>query len=257
MKCKILFFVTFLFFFISIGSLYSQTIPVNDYYIGQTPPGNTPVKFQLQVNSGFFAGDRIAISSDGKEIYYAELNGYPFTEARIKCYTYKDVSKTWNGLNVVVENRYGPAITSDGKTLFCEDAGNKSYTLKRTDSLWTGQTPFLKSITLTHSLQLTSLGNYYLTTNPVISATGDITKLVIKNTDTTIQNLGFPVNSINNGFDFFISPDESYIVRVVKANGVGSLFISYHKPDGNWTNPKTLGNLINPAQAWEWGYTNT
>jgi hypothetical protein len=43
--------------------------------MGQTPPGNTPKIFPLSVKPGFFAAERIAISNDGKDIYYTEIQG--------------------------------------------------------------------------------------------------------------------------------------------------------------------------------------
>ena len=42
-------------------------------YIDQAPPEHTPRVFRLQTHEGYFAGDRIAISADGKELYYTEV----------------------------------------------------------------------------------------------------------------------------------------------------------------------------------------
>jgi len=52
---------------------YAQTIPSDRTYLGQIPPERIPERFELSVNPGSFAAERIAISNDGKEIYYTEV----------------------------------------------------------------------------------------------------------------------------------------------------------------------------------------
>jgi hypothetical protein len=49
-----------------------------------------------------------------------------------------------------------------------------------------------------------------------------------------------PVNSTADNLDFYVSRDESFMIL-----SKGGMKISYHKEDGNWTNPKSLGSLIN------------
>jgi Tol biopolymer transport system component len=50
----------------------------------------------------------------------------------------------------------------------------------------------------------------------------------------------------------FISPDESYLIfcstRGLSEYDQGDLFISFHKHDGSWTDPVTLGTTINTNQ---------
>ncbi len=48
----------------------------------------------------------------------------------------------------------------------------------------------------------------------------------------------------------YVAPDESYFIfNSSRPGGFGGtdLYISYKKTDGNWTNPKNLGNIINTA----------
>jgi hypothetical protein len=52
-------------------------------YLDQAPPEHTPRVFRLHAHEGYFAGDRIAISPDGKELYYTE------------------VTTTWSDYNIV------------------------------------------------------------------------------------------------------------------------------------------------------------
>jgi hypothetical protein len=229
----------------------AQTVPVDRLYLGQTPPGATPKIFQVPVGSGLFPAERVAISQDNTEIYYSELNGYPPSTARVKYFKYS--GNTWNGPFSIFEHYYSPALSSDGKTIFVENNQLKSYYAARTDSIWGSLEEFWTKPHDQHYLQLTKSGKYYLKSDRVFTTNGDISQLMIQGTDTTVQSLGIPINSTNNGADYFISRDESYSIFVVKSNGLGNLFISYHKPGGGWTNPKSLGGLINAANAWEWG----
>jgi hypothetical protein len=103
-----------------------------------------------------------------------------------------------------------------------------------------------------HYLQVTNKGNYYLTSDPVLTSRGDISILKITGTDTTLMSLGKPINSMNNGLDFFISKDESYIIFVIRIDGSGKFFISYRKTDSTWTNPINMGSPIN-SQGWNFG----
>ncbi len=78
--------ITLLFLFLTLVALgFSQKIPADSLYLGQSYPGNVPKVFQVDVSPGHFAAERIAISNDGTEIYYSELKAYyPITSARIK-----------------------------------------------------------------------------------------------------------------------------------------------------------------------------
>lgn len=80
--------ITF-FFLLLLNAGFAQTIPSDCLYLGQIPPGDIPGVFKLQVSPGHFAAERIAISNNGKEIYYSEIKSYyPINSARIKCYRF-------------------------------------------------------------------------------------------------------------------------------------------------------------------------
>jgi hypothetical protein len=56
-----------------VKSDFTKSVPTENLYLGQTPPGNTPEVFPLSVKQGFFAAERIALSHDGRDIYYSEI----------------------------------------------------------------------------------------------------------------------------------------------------------------------------------------
>ena len=64
-----------------------------------------------------------------------------------------------------------------------------------------------------------------------------------------------PVNAPGFNGDFFVAPDESYMVISAKEHPdfECELWITFHKSDDTWTNPKSLGPLINNDLAHRWG----
>ena len=244
---KIILFLNVFLFVIISG--FAQPIPVDSLYLGQTPPGSTPKLFNMSVTSGYFAGDRIAISNDGKNIYYNELNGYNSkSKARIKWLRY-DKNK-WNGPFILFEGYVSPGLSITGDTMIMENSGS-FYSVKN-DTGWKNPKKFLVKPNFVHYLEVTNSGIYYFTTTPKISSRGDISRIFMNDSNSTLQSLPYPVNSSVNGIDFYIAKDESYIIFPEIISGSGDLFISYKITDSTWTNPKDLGAPINTSD-WEYG----
>ena len=105
----------------------------------------------------------------------------------------------------------------------------------------------------------TTSGNQYVASNIHGSINNyncyDICLLPATDKDTAAQTLGIPLNTPGFDGDFFIAKDESYIVISAKEHPdyECELYISYHKEDNSWTNPKSLGPLINNGPAHRWG----
>jgi hypothetical protein len=213
-------------------------------YLGQTPPGNSPKPFPLFVNQGFFAAERIAISNDGKDIYYSEIQGYyPIRGENIKRYTFADGK--WNGpFDLFVG--FGPVLSLSGDTLYFErkDTENKSmtYISVRSGSGWGNPKRILTKLDKAHYYQITKTGNQYISS---IAGNGaglnDWSKIIITGTDTLASSLGRPLNTSGDNLDFFVSGDESYMIVTNRP----ALSISYKKDDGTWTNPRNFGPKIN------------
>ncbi|MCX6160130.1 MAG: putative Ig domain-containing protein [Ignavibacteriae bacterium] len=226
-----------------VSTCFSQPIPQDSLYLGQTRPGSIPVVFQLQSSSGLRPVERICISSDGKEIYYCELDSWPISISRVKCYKY--ISNKWQGPFVVFEGFVAPGLSVNDSTLYMQRDTNgvsRTFYSTRTGTGWSTPVRLLSSNLQSHYFQETQLKNYYLASTP--GGNSDICKLVINNQDTTIQSLGKPINNTATENDFFIARDESYII-FFRLSSPFDLFISYHKNNGKWTNPKSLGPNIN------------
>lgn len=230
--------------------VFSQTIPADSKFLGQTAPGAKPEKFNLSVNAGSFAAERIAISNDGKEIYYSEVkNYYPATGDTIKFYRYAD--NKWTGPYNLFAGYISPTLTTTGDTMFFETAKTnyETYYSVKKGNHWSAPQRILKNLNSAHYLQVTDLGNYYISSvaEDGIGAS-DWCKLVISGTDTVVTSFGKPLNTENDNLDFYIARDESFMII---ATGSG-LAISYKKSDGEWTSPKNLGKEINFGLA-SWG----
>jgi hypothetical protein len=197
----------------------------------------------LFVNQGFFAAERIAISNDGRDIYFSEIKGYyPITGENIKRYTFADGK--WNGpFDLFVG--YAPALSITGDTMYIErkDPENRSltYISVRSGSGWGNPKRILTKLDKAHYYQVTKKGNHYISS---IAANGaglnDWCKVIITGADTTASSLGRPLNTGGENLDFFVSRDESYMIVTNRP----SLAVSYRKADGSWTNPRVFGKKI-------------
>jgi len=70
-----------------------------------------------------------------------------------------------------------------------------------------------------------------------------------------VQSLGVPLNEPGYNGEFFIAPDESYMIVSAKETKSFEceLYISFRKPDMTWTVPVNLGPKINDGLAHRWG----
>ncbi len=243
----------FLLAMFSSISIFSQVIPVDSMYLGQTPPGSTPKIFTLRLTSGFKACERIAISSDGKEIYYGEINTYPPSALRVKCYKYEN--NNWTGPLNVFEGFMAPVFADNDSILFLQDNHFFTYFSRREGTGWSTPAKLLSNGIHTHYFQKSGLNNFYASSYYEGSPTdGNISKIITLSGDTILKSLGAPVNSSSQESDFWISMDESYLLFSRNTgNTTGDIYITYKKENGNWTNPKKIGEPISKPGNWEYG----
>jgi Putative Ig domain/WD40-like Beta Propeller Repeat len=231
-------------------------------YLGQTPPGSEPVKFapQLINDTPYFSMDRCAFSSDGKEFYYCRNNTwFSSKDASIESFRY-DGDK-WTGPATLVRQLYAPAFAPGGDTLFFIGGGKGGVSqMLRSSKGWSEPETYLNRSYGLYDFMPTRSGNMYAASN-INGSINDFTCYDIcvmapdNSGDTTIHSLGKPLNTPGFDGDFFVAPDESYIIVSAKEHPdyECELYISYHKPDGGWTNPKSLGPRINNGLAHRWG----
>lgn len=239
-------FLNFLFVSVAVA----QSIPPDSLYLGQTLPCITPLVFNLSVNTGSFAAERIAISNDGKEIYYSEVhNYYPAAGDTIKYYKYS--GGNWTGPFNLFPGYLAPALSVNSDTMYFQNDTIQNNNIVyqtffsvRNETGWGNPQRVLANLNSAHYLQVTNNGHYYISSiSNAGNGAADWCRLFVNGTDTTAISLGLPLNTAGDNLDFFISRDETYMI-VAKPKPAG-LSVSYHKDDDNWTNPKSLGTQIN------------
>jgi hypothetical protein len=227
-------------------------------YLGQAPPGQTPQVFRLATHEGYFASDRMAISADGRELYYTEVTN-TWSDYNIRYYAYADHG--WKGPFDLFPGFLGPALSADGQTMFFEKY-NDSRTCwhsRRIAAGWSVPTtctevPDPKD---KHYLQDTASGRIYASSQDAPNGVGmrDISSYVKGDAGGGYRSLGRPLNSAGNEGDFYVARDESFIVfGSPHRGGIGGadLFISFRERDGSWSDPKNLGATVN-TKGFEFG----
>ncbi len=236
-------FTLFLSMLIIISStLFAQEIPPDSLYLGQTPPGNIPKVFSLPVSTGSFTAERIAISNDGKEIYYSVVrNYYPIVGDTIKYFKYS--GDKWTGPFNQFNGYLAPGLSITGDTLYFQNNIVPYQTLYsvRNGSSWSNPQRILYNLNSAHYFQVTNKGNHFISSisNPSLGAS-DWCNLTMSNSDTSVISLGVPVCTSGDNLDFYIARDESFIITTSPAG----LSVSFNK-NNRWTNPKNLGSQIN------------
>jgi len=231
-------------FSILVKSGFTQSVATGSLYMGQTPPGNTPKIFPLSVKPGFFAAERIAISNEGKDIYYTEIQGYyPIRGENIKRYSLSDGK--WTGPIDLFEG-YAPALSVMGDTMYFERKGSENkfeiFISIKNGTGWGKPKRILTGLDIAHYYQVTRTGNKYISSNSGNGAgLNDWCKVILKGADTTALSLGRPLNTSGENLDFFVSGDESFMIVTNRP----ALAISYRNNDGSWTNPRNFGPKIN------------
>lgn len=258
---KKLFFIIFVcFVFNSKINAQSNFWNSSNAYLGQTPPTDTPKVYapKLLADSGIVLG-RVGFSKDGKEFYYGYArHWFDSKGSGIKQITY-DGTK-WSEPKIIVEDLAIPTLSIDETKLFFNDNDSKIWQSERVGNVWTPPVVMLHKKYGLYNFQPTNSGTYYVGSNANQGDRNDYTSydfctLTISGNDTIIKSLGRPLNTSGFDGDFFVVPDESYMI--ISTNETKEynceLYISFRKGDNSWTNPKSLGPLVNDGVAHRFG----
>jgi hypothetical protein len=231
-----------------------------DAYLGQTPPSDTPKIFApaMLADSGIVLG-RVAFSKDGKEFYYGfARHWFDFNGTGVKQIIFD--GKRWNKPKVLIENLATPTLSIDETKLFFGGQNSDVWQSERLNNVWSTPKLFLDKKYGLYNFQPTRSGVYYVGSNARQGSkndysTYDFCTLTVSKKDTVIQSLGTPLNTPGFDGDFFVAPDETYII--ISANETKTyeceLCISFRKADKTWTIPKSLGPNINDGLAHRFG----
>ena len=236
---------------ISINAQDTEFTELTGPYLGQKPPVNEPVLFAPGIVSFGRNHSSVAISPDGKELYWSgvkrkiwftKLEGGKWTEPEV--------------ISFCKENTYeydNPFITPDGNKLFFTSfrpgavSQNKEtiWYAERSQSGWSDSkpvSPVVNETPLHWSISVSDSGTLYFqfqdTSGKSSGGIGDIyySKLVNGECQKP-ESIGSAINTPATETCPHIAPDESYIIFTrfdqtnVKNTGI---FISYKDQSGQW-----------------------
>jgi hypothetical protein len=233
-----------------------------DAYLGMKRPGNTPALFapgQL-AEPGTFVMGRVAFSRDGKEFYYTQGDSWNSLErAKIKVARY--TNGDWDIPAVLNQQFVSPTLSIDGNTLYFRKGNmNNVWLSRRVAGGWSPAEPLIDASFGVYDFMPTRSGRFYVGSeaSPEDAKHGStyvFSRLAFTAEGVKVKSLGRPLNAQGYNGDFFVAPDESYMI--VSANETpdyeSDLYISFRRPDDTWEVPVSLGPKINNGVAHRWG----
>lgn len=234
-------------------SKVNKEASLEDVYLGQKPPGLTPIPFAPGLVSTEIYEYDGAFSKDMKAFYFIRRGEENKTSAFYE-YKYNDTNGEWEKSEIASPWIGRPVISPDGETMHLGD----NY-LKRTESGWSElkklEPPTISNDSM-YIMRLSSSenGTYYFDTYKENDSTFPIRYSRLINGKHE-EPIALP-KAINTGTFLshpFIAPDESYLLfDAIREDGYGDsdIYISFKQKDGSWGNAINLGDKIN-TNAWE------
>lgn len=234
-----------------------------DAYLGEARPDETPRPFApgRLADPGTNTMGRSAFSRDGQEFYFTQNDSWESGKnARLRMMRFAEGK--WGKPVTVAAEAMSPTLSMDEKQLFMRRGGmGQLWVSNRDGHGWTNATLMLERRQGVYDFMPTLSGRNYAGTEPDDSdkargSTYVISLLMLESPEPRALSLGAPLNSAGFNGDFFIAPDESYMVLSAKVTPTfeSEAHIAFRKPDGSWTKPVSLGARINDRPAHRWGY---
>jgi len=245
---------------------------LNGPYLGQKGPGSTPEIFAPGILSLGFHEHNIAISPDGKEIFFVAASS---DFSRYLIMTTRLINGTWTIPEVALfsggRNDGAPAFSPDGKRLYFSSrrprpGGGTSaedfniwYVERKADS-WTGPTSLGGPVNTGQNEvnpSVTSDGTIYFQRIEKLGALDwDLYRSSPRNGVYGLpERLPASVNTEANEAGPFIAPDGSYLLfQSNRPGGYGimDIYVTYRTKGGGWGDPINLGERINSPYS-DWG----
>lgn len=247
---------------------YSQTQATSGY-IGQTPPGSSPVVFAPGLVSTPDETEFGSVFSKDGDVFYYAVDIDNRAEIRTIRFEHNAWTKSELFLSDEVYSYNDPFLSPDEKRLyFISDRPiNKTGTKKDFDIWYVEKNSKGWSDPMNAGNNINSSGNEYYVSftregTMYFSSNGSATdndkndydiytsRQVLGKFQTRVK-LSDGVNTPHYEADVFVSPDESYLIFSTERPGGfgrGDLYISFHNK-GIWSEPKNMGNTINGGRS--------
>lgn len=237
----------------------SQANLVNDKYLGQTPPGSTPVVFAPGIVSTAQAWEAaISFSPDGREILFTRRENIDGTENRIFNSILTDGKWTAPKLAPFARDitEYEAFISPDGKKVYYNSDRTKPasptavgeiWYSERTQSGWSDGKYLTETINKGWVMFVTSsMNNNLYFTAGYNRKFGIYKSEFINGSYREPEYLPDEINYLR-GAHPFIAPDESYLIFDAQPDGMGKsqLFISFKDKLGKWSKAVKFDDSIN------------
>ncbi len=232
---------------------HSQTAPEAGSYLGQNPPGTTPVIFAPGVISKGNIHSRLEISPDGQEMFWNTVDMKTFSTQILSV---KNVSGKWSAPQpppfAKDGNTQAAVFSPDGKKLFFSvntgDSWAKKY-VEKTEAGWsaTRADGFLPN----GSSSFTRSGRAYFSgvMKTKIWNTGIFGARYAADGFADVTPLGEAINR-PNAIDYtpYVSPDESFLLFSSNRPLNGDkedmfIHISVRRSDGTWSAPQRVSQI--------------
>lgn len=231
-----------------------------DAYLGQQPPGDEPEIFGqgLLKDSGIVLG-KVSFSKDGSAFYYSYARHW-FNSEESGTKEIRFTGNKWQKPIIIAPGLTNPALSPDEQNMYLGAPDGQVWLMKRSGNGWAAPKLWMQKSYGLYNFQQANSGNYYTGSNGTTGSkkdwsTYDFCKLIIQRRDTIITSLGPVINTPGFDGDFFIAPDESYIIISAKETPdyESELWISFRNKNGSWSAPESLGNKINYGPAHRFG----
>lgn len=263
MKQRLIIIVILLFILITRCTQKNEFPVLRGPYLGQKPPGMIPEIFAPGIiSTASNEHGTITFTPDGREVFWSVL-----MDRKFFLYHMKEEKGCWSRPSIAPftqaeESNGVPVISPDGRCIFFissrpspnTDAPEQSrrWVVGKTDQGWGNPHP-MDSIFQKGYIGLiskTNAGNYYFMTYfPEHPGRCDIYRT--KSIDGSFIEpvlLQEPINTDHDEMDFFIAPDESYLIFCSdRPGGYGSwdLYITFRDENGSWGEVRNMGHDIN------------
>jgi hypothetical protein len=252
------YYLKVLLVFILPINCFSQNNTID--YLGQTPPGDTPIIFApglVSLKGRLEQG--VSISPDGKEFLFGVVSS---NESSNSIYYMERKNDNWS-LPIIMpfigkDSVFFPMFSPDGKSfVFSKRHPNAMQTdiwiCNRTNNGWTIPERFPSPVNSEFregSSGLTLNRALYFTSNrdTLRKCCGDIFRSKPVNGEyLSVERLD-SLNTPSDEEGLFVSPEEDYVIIQswqVKYHSKHDLYISYLKFDNSWSNPERVDSSIN------------